>query len=194
MMPHVSVWCAQAFQDGLKQCEAMVAQSRAGLRRKECVLATGPWQGMATIPHANGSGAAAGPPADPKPRTQTGSQEEVLDVKPNSAAPDAQDTWHTVTRRPSAAGKDPRAAMAAVRAQLQVTCIPGTCTCQRNQSTQQSAAITSSVMVYGILEELASGLRSARFPSFHARWCAGQCECSGGGRAAGAHHAAALRG
>lgn len=186
------VWCAQAFQDGLEQCEATVAQSKAGLRRKESVLSTGPGQGMATVPHANGSGAAAGPPADPKPLTQTGNQKEVQDVKPNSAAPDAQDTWHTVSRRPSAAGKDPRAAMAAVRAQLQVTYIPRTCTCQ--QLTHEQLPSKQVLWVRRISRGVGISAEQCRVSRSSSLSSAGECKCSRGGRAAGTYYAAAPRG
>jgi hypothetical protein len=77
---------------------------------------------MAVTPHANGSAAITHLPADPETLSLSASQAEVYTATPNTTAPAAEDAWTTVGRRPSAVGKDPRAAMAAVRARLQVTC------------------------------------------------------------------------
>ena len=172
----------------------MVAQSRAGLKRKESVpSSSAPGQGIATIPHANGSGAAADPPAVLQPLTQTASREEVPNVQPDSTAPDAEDAWHTVVRRPSAAGKDPRAAMAAVRAQLQVTRTTDTCTCPKHRAPSSQLPLHQSFMVYGVPDDLATAARCT-ISKLPCSWRAGQCKCGRRGRAAGARHAAAPRG
>ena len=107
---------------------------------------------MTTTRQAIVSAAASNLTANLQPLTQAASRQEMQTTTPNTTVPVAQDACQAVSRRPSAAVQDPRAAMAAVRAQLQVTYVVNTHAC-RESETQQSAAIISSIMVHSVSDQ-----------------------------------------
>jgi hypothetical protein len=113
---------AQAFQNGLEQCELMVAQTRAGSRRRESAVASesGQTDSVAAGESLNESSAYTVLRAGPESSAAMSSQRELQLGRLQDAAPVAPAAWPAVARRISTTTKEPGSTMAAIQAHIQV--------------------------------------------------------------------------